>query len=117
MLAMKVTRRVLAEIICWRVGHVLCGVEVGVYPNFEIPEEVNRGPYSEAGMSSELTIIKVTTSRGLASIQVRISDNHVVSGPASRRAQLLWQSLMVPLSRWTCPDSNRNPADNATVAL
>lgn len=93
------------------------GVEVGVYPYFEIPAEVKRGPYSEAGMLSELTIMRVTTSRGLASIQVLISDSHVVRGPASSRAQLLWQSLMVPLSRWTCPDNNRRPADNATVAL
>lgn len=86
---MNVTSRVLDAIIVARVGHVTCGFEVGLYPYFDMPEDVKIVPYCAADRESEFTRIRVTTSLGLMSIHDLICPSHVASSPASRREQLL----------------------------
>lgn len=83
----------------------------------EMPEEVNIDPYCAAERLSELTSIKVTTSRGLLSIQLLICASHADRRPASRSVQLLWHRRIVLLERWTCAERRRTPAERATVAL
>ena len=74
-------------------------------------------PNVAADLLSELTRRRVTTSLGLASIQILISERKSSRGPASRRTQLVWHSSRTPFELWTWACINRTPADNATVAL
>src|SRR5271163_317490 len=97
--AMKVSRRVLAEMRVWRVGQVVGGVVVegGVYAYLVMPDSENSAASCDGVALSELTRRTVTTSLGLLSIQSLTSDSQSLSRPASSRSQSVWQRCHAPL--------------------
>src|SRR3569833_461984 len=116
--AMKVTSRVLELIMLPSVGQLpVALVDEGRYPYLERPEAWKASPYRDTSWFSELTRRRVTTSLGFWSIQYLMADSQLVRAPASRIAQLVWQSCSAPFFTWTWAWSSRSPAESARVAL
>jgi hypothetical protein len=89
MLAMKVTRRVLAEIISWSVGHDDGVADCGVYEYCVMPDDVKICFRVAASALTPFTKRIVTTSFGFASIQVLTSLSQFSTEPASYRLQVV----------------------------
>lgn len=87
--AMKVTKRVDAEIIVWRVGQVVKAdaVDGGVYAYGAICAAWNSVFRSAAEVLSELTRRIVTTSLGFLSIHILIAASQSLTLPASNSPQ------------------------------